>query len=386
MLKLAGREGALTLHTATYAQRAASLQTLLGRVPRVELGIWPTPVQHLPRLGRAHGARNLLVKRDDMSGLGLGGNKVRSLEFLLGAALAEGADTVIAGGGLQSNLCRLAAAAAAKLGLECVLVHNDERPGFYQGNMLLNHLAGARQVFAGPVGEDEREALCDSIAAQVRRDGGRPYVIRNGASTSLGALGYVRAALELYGQSVSMGLDLANVVIVGAMGGTAGGLVLGLALLGAPFRAHVISVEYPKDELARRLLELAAGALDVLERCRLPHEPHLAPASFDTAAVVWEEYLGPGYALDSDDSRAALFAAARLEGLYLEPVYTAKTLAGCLDLLECNRIERDRGCCFFHTGGSGALFGLAGRLQPQDPGHKVNSAQKRADNEGIKEG
>ncbi len=350
-------------------QRAEVLETLLSRLPRASLGIWPTPLHALPRLGAAHGTDRLFVKRDDMSGLGLGGNKVRSLEYLLGEAIAGGADTVIASGGLQSNLCRLAAAAAAKLGLRCILVHNAARPDFYQGNMLLDHLAGASQVFCGPMDEDHREVACDGIAAEVACSGGRAYIIRDGASTPVGSLGYVQAALELYRQTISMGLDLSGVVIVGAMGGTAAGLVLGLALLGAPFQARVISVEYPRWELLRRMAKISAGALALLDGCRRPGEPALEPTPLAEAATVHDGYLGEGYAKPTSESDAALLAAAREEGLFLEPVYTAKTLAGCLDLID--RGDMRGGCCFWHTGGAGALFGLADQLQPSALGGDV---------------
>jgi 1-aminocyclopropane-1-carboxylate deaminase/D-cysteine desulfhydrase-like pyridoxal-dependent ACC family enzyme len=322
-------------------------------------------VHRLPRLGAACGTESLYIKRDDLTTLGLGGNKVRSLEYLLGDALAQHADTIIAAGGLQSNLCRLTAAAAAKLGLRCILVHNAQQPDFLQGNMLLNHLTGAQAHFLGPVDEPERESVCDEIASEVRASGRRPYVVRNGASVPWGALGYVNAALELFRQNDLCGLGIRQTVIVGAMGGTASGLVLGLALLGAPMRATVVSVEYPAPELRSRIEALTEGALALLRGTLGAGEDDLNPVPLDEVMTINDDYLGDGYARETAASRAALLAAARLEGIFIEPVYTSKTLAGCMDLLCRGELDPDLPTCYWHTGGAAALFGLAHQLQPQ---------------------
>lgn len=350
--------------SADWPTRASLLAVRLSRLPRADLGIWPTPLHRAPRLGAASGTQELYIKRDDLTTIGMGGNKVRSLEYLLGDAVRQGADTIIAAGGLQSNLCRLTAAGAAKLGLSCVLVHNDNRPSFLQGNLLLNYLAGADAHFAGPMDETARDHLCDDIAASIRARGGRPYVVRNGASVPRGALGYVSAALELSQQDHAAGIGLADVAMVGAMGGTAAGFVLGSALLGVPFHTSVISVEYPAAELRDRISSLAAGALDLLAQVRGLGEPALCPAPLDETMSIYDRYLGDGYAVETASSRAALLAAARLEGIFLEPVYTAKTLAGCLDLIARSEVDPARPTCYWHTGGSAALFGLAAQLQP----------------------
>lgn len=395
------------------AVRLAALNRLLGRFPRVDLGFFPTPLHTLPNLGRKVGHPNLWAKRDDLTGLGLGGNKVRSLEFFLGQARSEGADVVVTAGGLQSNLCRLTAAAAAKAGLECVLVHNDNRPDFYQGNMLLNHLFGASEVFIGPADEAARARAVEEVTAEMRRAGRRPYVVANGASTPLGVLGYVRAAAEFAGQSAALTAVLPiappasllqpeltsapiwQVAMVGAMAGTVSGLALGAALLGRPFHVQVISVEYPEAHLRGLIHSLAAAAWDLLrEKARVngantgiglgaaAAEEQLGPNSRSVAFVPWldaamtihDAYLGPGYAVPTELSRQALFDAARLEGLLVEDVYTSKTLAGLLDLIRRGAIAPDEPCCFWHTGGAAALFAQAtdlqprGNLQPRDAG------------------
>jgi 1-aminocyclopropane-1-carboxylate deaminase/D-cysteine desulfhydrase-like pyridoxal-dependent ACC family enzyme len=248
------------------SRKAARLLTALDTRPKLPLGHFPTPLSRLRSIKQHLGRDHLYLKRDDLTGVSLGGNKVRGLEYLLGEALSRRADVVITGGGLQSNLCSLTAAACAKAGLRCVLVHNDVRPeaGAIAGNMLLNKVFGAEEIFLGRVPEEERAAAMKKVAADLRAQGSVPYVIHNGASTPVGALGYVAAALELLVQSEAMELHLKHVTIVGAMGGTAAGLVFGAAALGAPFHVHVISVEYPEEELRQRIADLTADIENVL--------------------------------------------------------------------------------------------------------------------------
>jgi 1-aminocyclopropane-1-carboxylate deaminase/D-cysteine desulfhydrase-like pyridoxal-dependent ACC family enzyme len=343
--------------------RAEQLATRFAMLPRVELGVFPTPLQRMPALGRTVGHPRLYIKRDDLSGLGLGGNKVRALEFMLGRALADGCDTVICGGGLQSNMCRLTAAAAAKLGLRCLLVHNDVRPEAYQGNQLLNHLFGAEPLYAGRISEDERNELCERLAEAQANLGRRPYVAANGGSIPVGALGFAAGALEFWRQDALTGAGVRDIVIVGAMGGTAAGLIAGVGLLGAPYHVHVISVEYDLAELRSRLEPLVSGAIRLLNDAA-PQGPALGVPPLDSYVTLYDGYLGPGYAIPTGESRQALMDAARLEAVLCEPIYTAKTLAGCLDLIRQGRIAADGACCFWHTGGTAALFGLAAEVYP----------------------
>lgn len=341
------------------------LELRLAALPRVELGLFPTPLQLMPALGRQAGHPRLYIKRDDLSGLGLGGNKLRALEFLMGEAVAGGCDTVICGGGLQSNMCRLVAAAAARLGLRCLLVHNDRRPAELQGNQLLNYLFGAEAEYAGPISEPERDARCEAVAAEQAARGFRPFIAARGGSTPLGAVGFAAGALELHRQDASAGTALRHLVVVGAMGGTAAGVITGVGLLGPipPYQVHVISVEYDLAELRSRLETLVSGAVDLLNAAT-PDRPPLRPPPMGSYVTLYDQYLGPGYALPSAESRQALLDAARLEAVLCEPVYTAKTLAGCIGLIRSGAIPADQACCFWHTGGTAALFGLASQLQP----------------------
>lgn len=327
------------------------IEHVLGRRPRVRLGFFPTPLTHLRNLSTDLGHGSLYIKRDDLTGLSLGGNKVRGLEYLLGDALALGADTVITAGGLQSNLCSLTAAACSKVGLKCVLVHNDSPPADrsgVHGNMLLNHLFGADEVYLGEVSEAERTAKMEGLASDTGNRSANPYVIHNGASTPVGCLGYVNAALELREQCAGQGIPLKHVVIVGAMGGTAAGFVYGTALLGIPFHVHVISVEYPAPELHRRMSELFKGLENLLGL-----KPS-APA--EKAMTIHDRYLGEGYGIPTEESTAASCLLAHTEGIILENVYTAKTFAGFLDLVRAGTIPRNEPAACFHTGGMGALF------------------------------
>jgi D-cysteine desulfhydrase family pyridoxal phosphate-dependent enzyme len=316
--------------------------------PRLHLGFFPTPLERLGTLGARLGHEALYIKRDDLTGLSLGGNKARSLEFLLGDAVKLGADTIVTAGGLQSNLCSLTAAACAKAGLKCVLVHNDLPPAGFHGNMLLNRLFGAESLFIGRKSEEERATAVDEVARDLRAGGGRPYVIHSGASTPIGALGYVEAAREVLEQCRTLHVPLRHVAIVGAMGGTASGFVFGTALLGHPFHVHVISVEYAAEELRRRMFSLLSGLRELTGLM-----PAVPP---DEAMTIYDDYLGGGYAVPTPGSTRMLRDLPRLEGIFVENVYTAKALAGLVGLIERGIIRRSEPACFVHTGGMAALF------------------------------
>jgi 1-aminocyclopropane-1-carboxylate deaminase/D-cysteine desulfhydrase/L-cysteate sulfo-lyase len=321
--------------------------------PRVTLGLWPTPLHKLQRLGLEAGHEELYIKRDDLSGIGLGGNKTRSLEFLLGDALAQGADVIITAGGLQSNLCALTAAACCKIGIDCILVHNDDKPERLEGNMLLNHIFGAHAVFLGKTDEGTRTLEMEHLAQGLRSQGRKPYIIHNGASTPLGSLGYANAAFELHDQCREKGLNIEHVGMVGAMGGTASGFVLGNALLGNPFQVHIISVEYPKGVLERIISDITyEGYKLISERC----SADLALPRLTTNFTIYEEYLGEGYAMPTLLSRETLYKVPRKEGILLEDVYTSKTVGGFLDLIKRGIISPNEGACYIHTGGLGSLF------------------------------
>lgn len=320
----------------------------LDSEPRVQLLDGPTPLQRLRRLEAATEHRGLYVKRDDFMSLGMGGNKLRSLEFWLGEALALGSDVLLVAGKSVSNQCRLTAAAAAKCGLECVVVHNDDPPEDETGNLLLSRLFGADIRFIGPVDETERERRVLALHAEMANAGRVPYIV---GDPVVGALGYVAAAFELHQQALEAEAALRHVMLPGSMGVTEAGFLFGCALLGDPFDVHLVSVEYSRGELQERVERIFRG----LARRTGPQ-----PSSgTGVLARYHDAYLGDGYEQPTPESRAAIGTLARLEGLLLEMTYTSKPFAALLDLIDKQTLPADEPVCILHTGGLPALFGQA---------------------------
>ncbi|MDF1584820.1 pyridoxal-phosphate dependent enzyme [Marinimicrococcus flavescens] len=320
--------------------------------PRVRLLDADTPLERMRRVEAAVGHDGLWVKRDDCMPLGLGGNKLRSLEFWMGEALEQGADIVLVAGQPASNQCRLTAAAAAKLGLDCLVLHNADEPQRDEGNLLLSRLMGASLRFLGPVDEDERARRVREAAEELRRQGRRPYIVGEPVT---GALGYVVAALELHGQAERAGADLRHVVLPGSMGPTEAGFLFGCALLGRPFEVHLVSVEYAVPELLERITRIFEG---------LVARTGMAPAGdWREWTLAHDNQLGAGYAVPTEEALAALRTFARLEGLFLETTYTGKTFAGLLRLVRDGIIPASEAACCLHTGGVPALFAQPGAAE-----------------------
>lgn len=321
----------------------------LSRFPRIALSLLPTPIEPLPRLSAHLGGLQLYAKRDDLTGLGLGGNKLRKLEFLLGEAQALGADTILTVGALQSNHARQTAAACARLGLDCELIlrrgsHATEAY-LHNGNMLLDRLFGAR-IHVIELHEC-REACMAARAEALRGEGRRPYCIPVGGSCGLGNLGYVACAEEILAQAADAKMTFEAVVVATGSGGTQGGLVAGMQLLdGAP----VIGIAVEGD---RREQE-ALTARQVADTLRLLGHDGVVPAG---QVTVMDDFVGPGYAKPTDAMREALRLAARFEGLVLDPVYTGKAFAGLLALARSGRFDKKQPLLFLHTGGAPGLFG-----------------------------
>ncbi len=299
--------------------------------PRIPLGSWPTPLDPCPRLSAAVGA-TVLVKRDDVGGLGLGGSKLRKLEFTLAAALAAGADTIITFGAVQTNHGRLTAAACARLGLRCELVLTRDAPlvGFAydrSGNVALDHLFGARLHICDT--DDEATATANTLATKTS------VTLPVGGSSGLGVLGYVAAAQELTEQLKDQKVD--RIVVAAGSGGTAAGLVLGTGM-------PVTAVSVSRDAAGtRERIERAAGLAVKELGVDLPKLDHL---TVDDSAV------GEGYGIPTDDVWAALRLFARTEGIVLDPVYTGKAAAGLI-----KGIRKDETVVFVHTGGVPAIYG-----------------------------
>jgi D-cysteine desulfhydrase family pyridoxal phosphate-dependent enzyme len=306
---------------------------------RTPLAHLPTPLEPMDRLAEHLGmeAGTLWVKRDDATGLAGGGNKARKLEYLCADALAQGCDTLVTGGGRQSNHVRMTAAAANRLGLACTVVLVGGRPSSPTGNVVLDELLGPEIVWVEESGyyatEANIERACDRLAGLGRR----PYLLPVGGASAVGALGYVSAADELVGQAGAIDL----VVVADGSGGTHAGLVAGLG-----DHAKVLGVDVgTRPDLDEQVPVKAA------EAARLAGRP--SPVG---ACVIDHDRFGEGYGVPTEACREALLLAARLEGLILDPVYTAKGMAGLIAARRSGRIGADTQTVFLHTGGMPALF------------------------------
>lgn len=328
----------------------AKIDLLLEDFPRARLMNGVTPVEPLERLSDQLGI-DLWLKRDDLTGLGFGGNKTRQLEFYFGEALKQGADTVLITGAVQSNYVRSAAAAAARLGMKAILQLEERVPEmgelYYQsGNVLLARILGAEHM-SYPVGEDEKGAddALHRRADQLRAEGRNPYVIHLGIDhPPLGALGYVPCGAELCQQ---IGEFDAAVVPSGS-GSTHGGFLTGLRLAGNKAPVYGICV---RRDGARQKARLKIVLRKLAEK--MAFDPELVLGDIN----VWDGALAPGYGRMGSKTRGALEMMARCEGIFLDPVYTAKTFAGLLDLLNEGTLQKGQKVVMLHTGGLPALFG-----------------------------
>jgi 1-aminocyclopropane-1-carboxylate deaminase/D-cysteine desulfhydrase-like pyridoxal-dependent ACC family enzyme len=315
----------------------------IGRTP---LGSEPTPLISAPRLAEALGLEpaGLLLKMDAHNGFGLGGNKVRKLEYELAPHRLEGITHLVTSGGVQSNHARVTAAAAARLGLECVLVLNGPEPKIPSGNALLHRLFGARIVSVDS--REARDPAMERVAEEIRTKGGRALVIPLGASSPLGALGYVRAAREFVGQLAEVGGRPTTIFIASSSCGTVAGLTLGLAIAGrSDIRTVGVSADVSEGEILERASILSAGAAELLGA------PDL------TAPLIPEAgFVGPGYGLPSPEGQQAQARFARAAGVIVDPVYTAKAAAAMHAWIESGRLGRDERVVFWHTGGHPAVL------------------------------
>jgi L-cysteate sulfo-lyase len=332
----------------------------LARFQRIRLGHLPTPLEHLPRLTAELGGPEIWIKRDDCTGLASGGNKTRKLEFLIGDALAQGADTLITHGAVQSNHVRQTAAAASKYGLKCAALLERRVPGrgpAYEtgGNVLLDRLLGAELRFVAP--DTDMDAACAGLAEELRERGGKPYYIPGGGSNAVGALGYVNAALELLQQANDLGLRIDCVVHGTGSTGTQAGLVCGLEGANAGIDVLGISVRRPAAAQEEAVYHTASATADYvgirsgLERARVRANG---------------DYIGPGYGVPTAATIEAIRLAALHEGLLLDPVYSGKAMAGLIDLCRKGFFTRGQNILFLHTGGAAALFAYEAEFA--DPG------------------
>ena len=324
---------------------------LCSGLPRVSLcSVLPTPLEQAARLSQVVGGTQILFKRDDLTGLSLGGNKIRNMEFIFGELLQKGCDSVITTAGVQSNMCRATAASASRLGLKCVLMlrgsGNEER----QGNLLLDTLLGADVRFI-PTEDpyDPRvEVWLEEAKQELERQGHCPYLLHlTGATATVATCAYVDAAEELVGQFANMKLDPDYLYLTVGSGVTMAGLVLGFKHLGMRLQVVGVSSSAKTDFLVPRIVRhanQAAGFLGLSTRVNA--------GDF----VVHDQYIGPGYARAYPSVVDAILLVAREEGLLLDPVYTGKCMHGLLDQISQGVVEKDHTVVFLHSGGAPNLF------------------------------
>lgn len=321
----------------------------LSRFPRLGIATLPTPFEPMKRLTAHLNGPRLWVKREDCTGLGFGGNKLRKLDYVLHEAIALGADTLVSGGVVQSNSQRQVAAAAAKLGLACHLAvyHGRLAPPSAEyertGNALLNRLFGAT-LHDVPWNGDRNGAIRD-LAEKLRAEGRRPYVVPYGVSSPLGAVGYASTVAEIAAQGAAAGIKPAAIVHCSGSGATQAGLVVGARACLPETKIVGIDIDAEPERVRADVLTYGRAAANLLEQ---PFDPE--------GVEVVAGHAGPAYGVPHAATIEAIRLGASLEGLVLDPVYSAKGLAGLIALVKAGRWTRDQDVVFVHTGGAPALF------------------------------
>ncbi len=310
-------------------------------LPREEFAHLPTPVEGLPHLSKLLGGPELLIKRDDQTGLAFGGNKTRKLEYLLGEARAKGATRLLTTGAAQSNHCRQTAAAAARSGLDCTLVLVGPQPSRPSANYFLDQLLGAEIIWTD---RETRDLTLEQACREAEENGAVPYLIPYGGSNALGAYAYFSAYQELRDQMAGELPDW--IVFASSSGGTQTGLFLGSVLLSGP-RVLGISVDEPAAILQGKIAGITRDLSALIKQ----------PVEFDVDDIlVNDAYTGEGYGIMNDRDREAIHLFAETEGVLLDPVYTGRAAGGLLDLIRRGFFNRDQRVLFWHTGGTPGLF------------------------------
>lgn len=323
----------------------------LGRFDRRHYTAGPTPLEHLKHLSETLKGPNIYMKRDDLLGLAAGGSKTRKLEFLMADALAQHADVIITCGAVQSNHCRLTLSAAIKEGLKCHLVLEERVPGSYNphanGNNLLFELMGTSGITVVPGGSDMMAEM-EKVAQVYRVEGHRAYIIPVGGSNAIGDLEYVACAQEIQSQLFEESIAIDRIYVASGSGGTHAGLLAGFELTNAHIPVVGICINNnPAQRQRESVYRLVQAVEDKLE------VPHTIPES---KVIVYDNYVGEGYALPTAAMIDAVRFTAQTEGILLDPVYTGKAMAGMIDLIKKNRYPNDQNVLFLHTGGTPALY------------------------------
>lgn len=332
--------------------------TIASSLPRITLcSHLPTPLERAPRLSTALGGPEIWFKRDDLTGLALGGNKIRNMEFIFGELLERGCDSVITTAGVQSNMCRATAAAAGRLGLECVLLLRGPEDAERQGNLLLDELLGADIRFLptkDPYHPRTTEWL-EEVRSELMKEGRSPYVLHlTGETSALAACAYVDAAEELCAQFDDLGISPDHLFLTAGSGVTMSGLVLGFKHLGREVKTvGIMCSNSTREFLCDRICKYANGAAE-----RLGISTRVDAGDF----LIHDAYVGPGYALCYPEVVDAIQLAGRQEGVLLDPVYTGKCMVGLKDQIATGALAESKQIVFLHTGGAPGIFADAGSL------------------------
>jgi D-cysteine desulfhydrase len=328
----------------------------LAKFPRRRYTAGQTPIEKAHRFSEALDGPDIYIKRDDLLGLSAGGNKTRKLEFLVADALAQGADTLITCGAVQSNHCRLTLSAAVKEGLKCRFVLEERVPGSFDpkasGNIFLYNLLGIEEIKVVQAGSDlmaEMEQVAEELAAEGRKG----YIIPVGGSNAIGATGYVACAQEILDQTFELGLNIDALVCASGSAGTQAGLVTGFYGCNMNIPVVGINVSQAKEEqedIVYGLVRETANHVGI--NFEIPRD----------TVTCFGDYVGPGYSLPTPEMAEAVKLVARTEGILLDPVYTGKAMAGLIDLVRQGYFKKESTILFVHTGGSPALYVYADYL------------------------
>jgi L-cysteate sulfo-lyase len=329
----------------------------LSRFPRVRLGHFPTPLEYLPRLSDALGGPRIYMKRDDCTGLGLGGSKVRKLEFDLGDAIEQGCDTLLIHGLVQSNHARLVAAAAARAGMGCTVLLEDRVQGegdehARSGNILLDHLYGAEVRHA--LRDTDLNAAIDAIAEEKRAAGRAPYIIRGGRPRWTETLGYIVGALEILSQGIDVDVAFDQIIHASDAGGAQAGFLVGFEGMNAGIPQLGVSPGRPAAEVEERVFELANETADRVG---------LADGILRARVRATDASVGPGYGLMTPEALEAVRLTAKSEGVLLDPVYSGKAMAALIAMIRAGEFTSEQSVLFVHTGGLPAVFAYRTELE-----------------------
>lgn len=328
-----------------------NLRNVIDQFPRVKLAYLPTPLEEMKQLSNYLRGPRLWIKRDDLTGLVFGGNKVRKLEFVMADALEKGANTIVAGGMIQSNHAFATLAAARKLGMKAVLLFRERKPQEYRGNLLLDHIFGADIRFF----KADWRTMADinkKIIKTLIAEGYVPYYVPS--SSPLGSIGYVNAMLELVEQADSLGIEINYIVHAAGSGGTQAGLVVGNKILKRSVKVIGVSVEPDSKWLHTNTLQIANGCIKLLKRNSIIRSQDI---------IIINDYVERGYKALTSQTATTIKVVAEKEGILLDPIYTGKAMKGLIDLVKSRYFKKQDNIVFVHTGGTPAIFAYGTILQ-----------------------